>query len=285
MNNIKLDILLKQFLNEDIGYKDITSEAIFSSDDFGTGQFLVKENGILAGLKIIKSCYLILDSNIDVKFHAKDGDVVAPGDIIATVSGPIIPLLSGERVILNILQRMSAISTTTKKIIDLLNDPNIRVCDTRKTTPGLKMLEKYAVRCGGGYNHRYGLDDAVMIKDNHIAHSGSITKAVTKVKNEVGHMVKIEVETETKEEVIEAIKVGVDAILLDNCTAEKAMEYCAIIPDNIITEVSGGINMENISEYRNTGVNYISLGMLTHSVKSLDITFNLLGGKKYETKY
>ncbi len=282
MNDIKLKILLQQFFNEDIGDKDITSETIFSSNDEGIGQFLMKENGIIAGLQIIETGYSLLDSSINVEFHVKDGDKVIAGDILATVTGPIIPLLSGERVILNLVQRMSAIATNTRKITDLLADSHTKICDTRKTTPGLRMLEKYAVRCGGGFNHRFGLYDGILIKDNHIAYSGNITKAINRAKEQLGHMVKIEVETETEKEVIEAVNAGADIILLDNCTPEEVKKYCAIIPSNIITEVSGGINMDNITNYRHTGVDYISLGMLTHSVKALDITFNIHGGRKYE---
>ncbi|MGD9677427.1 MAG: carboxylating nicotinate-nucleotide diphosphorylase [Vulcanibacillus sp.] len=283
MNNIKLRMLLQQFFNEDIGDRDITSESIFSPEDKSSGQFLMKENGVIAGLTIIKDGYSLFDPNIEVIFYAKDGDVLKAGDVIATVTGSITSLLSGERVILNLLQRLSAIATTTKKAIDLLANPEIKVCDTRKTTPGLRMLEKYAVRCGGGYNHRFGLYDAVLIKDNHIAFSGSITQAINNVKSQVGQMVKIEVEVESKEEVLEAVACKADVILFDNCTPNQIKEFTKDVPNYIITEASGGITLDNISDYRYTGVNYLSMGVLTHSIRSLDISFNLVGGKKYES--
>jgi nicotinate-nucleotide pyrophosphorylase (carboxylating) len=283
MNKVALTEQLKRFLNEDIGYLDVTSSAIFTESDEGTGEFVAKADGILAGAEIIQLGYHLLDPDIKVELPAQDGDHVSAQQVIAKVSGKVIPLLSGERVILNLVQRLSGIATTTTQIIELLADPTIRICDTRKTTPGLRMLEKYAVRTGGGYNHRYGLDDAVLIKDNHIAHAGSITAAVERVRAKYGHMLKIEVETENLEQVREAINVRVDVIMLDNCSPEEAKIYTALIPPEIITELSGGINTGNIADYRGCGVNYISLGMLTHSVKALDISFNLAGGNKYGT--
>jgi len=280
MNHIKLKMLLQQLFVEDIGERDITSESIFALDSMGCGHFLVKKNGIISGLQIIKEGYSLFDPTIEVTFHAKDGDEVKAGDIIATVCGPIAYLLSGERVILNLLQRMSGIATITNQAIKTLDSNHTRICDTRKTTPGLRMLEKYAVRSGGGYNHRLGLYDGVMLKDNHIAYIGSIKEAVRKTREQLGHMVKIEVETESKEEVFEAIEAGADIILFDNSSPEQVKEYVSIVPKSIITEASGGINLDNLAAYGDTGVDYISLGMLTHSVNALDISFNILGGKK-----
>jgi nicotinate-nucleotide pyrophosphorylase (carboxylating) len=184
-------------------------------------------------------------------------------------------LLTGERVILNLLQRMSGIATLTHRAVTILNNSHTRICDTRKTTPGLRMLEKYAVVCGGGYNHRFGLYDGVMIKDNHIAFCGSITKAVQAVREKLGHMVKIEVETETKEQVLEAVRAGADVIMFDNRTPDEVREFVSLVPKPIITEASGGITLENLAEYGTTGVDYISLGMLTHSATALDISFHL----------
>ena len=281
MNKLELTALIKRALDEDIGEQDVTSGAIFTETDHASGQFLMKADGILAGTEIIELAYHLLDQTIEVELLAKNGEQVAYGQVIAEVRGPVIPLLSGERVILNLLQRLSAIATTTAEIVEILADPTIRVCDTRKTTPGLRMLEKYAVRVGGGYNHRFGLYDAVLIKDNHIAHAGSITEAVKRVRAKYGHTLRVEVETENMAEVQEAIKSGVDVIMLDNCTPEAAKLYTAIIPPEIKSELSGGINRNNIAKYRGTGVDYISLGMLTHSVTALDISFNLAGGVKY----
>lgn len=280
MNPIKLKTLLQQLFVEDLGERDVTSESIFSVDSTGCGQFLVKQDGIIAGIEIIKEAYSLFDPSIEVKLYVKDGDEVKAGDIIATVCGPISYLLSGERVILNLLQRMSGIATMTNKAVKTLNSTHTRICDTRKTTPGLRMLEKHAVRCGGGFNHRLGLYDGVMLKDNHIAHVGSIKEAVKKVKEQLGHMVKIEVEIESKEELLEAIEAKADIILIDNRTPEEVKEYVSLVPESIITEASGGINFDTLAQYGDTGVDYISLGMLTHSVSALDISFNILGGKK-----
>ena len=275
MNKLKLQHMLQQFFLEDLGERDVTSETIFLPNQRAKGHFLVKEEGVLAGIDIISAGYRLLDPTIEVVAYKQDGEKIRKGDIIASVSGPIIPLLTGERVILNLLQRMSGIATLTNRAVTLLNSEHTRICDTRKTTPGLRMLEKYAVTCGGGYNHRFGLYDAIMIKDNHIAYCGSITKAVESVRAKVGHMVKIEVETETKEQVVEAVAAEADVIMFDNRSPEEIRELVKLVPKPIITEASGGITLENIEQYRNTGVDYISLGMLTHSVKALDISFNI----------
>jgi nicotinate-nucleotide pyrophosphorylase (carboxylating) len=275
MNKLKLQQMLQQFFLEDIGERDITSETIFSSAQKAKGYFLVKEDGVLAGIELISIGYHLLDGAIEVTMFKQDGEAVKKGEIIAAVSGPIVPLLTGERVILNLLQRMSGIATLTNRAVALLNSDHTRICDTRKTTPGLRMLEKYAVTCGGGYNHRLGLYDGVMIKDNHIAFCGSIMKAVKAVREKVGHMVKIEVETETREQVLEAVAAGADVIMFDNRSPEEIREFVKLVPKPIITEASGGITLENIAEYGDTGVDYISLGMLTHSVKGLDISFNI----------
>lgn len=280
MNLIKAKKLIKNFLDEDIFTGDISAESIFDENQIGKGFFLAKDDGILCGSLIIGLTYNVYGADVSVKLLKKDGDKISKNDIIAEVEGPIKALLSCERVILNLMQRMSGISTAAKKAVELLNDENIRICDTRKTTPGLRIFEKYAVKCGGGYNHRYGLYDAVMLKDNHIAFAGGITNAVNIVKNSVGHMVKIEVETETEEEVLEAVNSGADVIMFDNRKPEELKKLCSLVPDNIITEASGGISLKNIAEFAGTGVNYISLGALTHSVIPIDISFNSMEGKK-----
>lgn len=226
----------------------------------------------MCGSELIQLTYSLLDPSIKVVSYKNDGDELKRGEKIATVSGPIRHILTGERLALNLMQRLSGIATITKKAVDMLNSSHTRICDTRKTTPGLRMFEKYAVTCGGGMNHRTGLYDGVMIKDNHIAFAGSITKAVDLVKQKLGHMVKIEVETETKEQVIEAIEAGADIIMFDNRTAEEVTELQTVVPNYITTEASGNITLQNLASYRNTGVDYISLGFITHSVKSLDIS-------------
>jgi nicotinate-nucleotide pyrophosphorylase (carboxylating) len=281
MNHIKLVQMLQQFYIEDIGEGDVTSESIFPRSMIGEGNFIVKDNGVLAGIELISAGYSLLDSSIIVQLLKKDGELVEKGETIATVKGPMGQLLTGERVILNLLQRMSGIATLTNQAVTMLDSRHTRICDTRKTTPGLRMLEKYAVTCGGGYNHRFGLYDGVMIKDNHIAFSGSITKAVEGVREKLGHMVKIEVETETKEQVLEAIAAKVDVIMFDNRSPEEVKEFVQLVPEGIKTEASGGITLGVLSDYRDTGVDYISLGALTHSVKALDISFNV--GTKGET--
>jgi len=275
MNRLKLQQMLQQFFLEDIGERDLTSETIFSANNKAKGYFLVKEEGVLSGIDIITVGYGLLDPTVETVIYKQDGERVHKGDVIAAVSGPIIPLLTGERVILNLLQRMSGIATLTSRAVALLNSQHTRVCDTRKTTPGLRMLEKYAVTCGGGFNHRLGLYDAVMIKDNHIAFCGSITQAVQSARAKLGHMVKIEVETETKEQVLEAVTAGADVIMFDNRTPDEVREFVKLVEKPILTEASGGITLENIAHYGDTGVDYISLGMLTHSAKSLDISFNI----------
>ncbi|GAA0309296.1 nicotinate-nucleotide pyrophosphorylase (carboxylating) [Gracilibacillus halotolerans] len=272
MNSLQLKEKLKAFFKEDIGNGDISSEFIFNKGTKGKISFLAKEDGIFCGKDIIKTGYQLLESEIQVKEFVEDGDKIRKGDHIAEVSGSVPALLLGERVILNLLQRLSGIATLTNQAVTVLDDDHTRICDTRKTTPGLRMLEKYAVRCGGGYNHRFGLYDAVMLKDNHLTFAGSLQQAVHRVRKQVGHTVKIEVEVETKDQVREAVDSGADIIMFDNCSPELVKEFQQLVPAHILTEASGGIQLDNLATYRNTGVDYISLGFLTHSVPSLDIS-------------
>lgn len=269
---------LTQFLKEDIGAGDLTSEAIFTEKEQGTAVFYAKEAGILAGTTIIEEAYRILDPELEVKLLKDDREAVQPSEEIAVVTGSVRSILTGERVILNLLQRMSGIATITRKAVSQLNSSHTKICDTRKTTPGLRVFEKYAVTCGGGYNHRKGLFDGVMIKDNHIAACGSIRKAVQHVREQLGPMVKIEVETESEQEVIEAVEANADIIMFDNRSPEEIQAFIKHVPASIVTEASGGITMENLPAYRQTGVDYISLGFLTHSAPSLDISL-LMGGE------
>ncbi|MEX0723046.1 MAG: carboxylating nicotinate-nucleotide diphosphorylase [Gracilimonas sp.] len=275
MNQLELTKILRNAFAEDIGMGDLTSESIFSENDTGRGIYTVKTAGVLSGLEAIKTGYKLLDPSIKVTLHKNDGDLVEKGDDIAEVHGPVRKLLTGERVILNLIQHLSGIATSTREVINLLDDPSITITDTRKTLPGLRSLQKYAVRCGGGKNHRFRLDDGVMIKDNHIKATGSIKGAVEMARKRIGHMVKIEVETETKEQVLEAVSANADVIMLDNRSAEEVKDLVKVIPDEVVVEVSGGINPQNISSYKNCGADVISLGWLTHSVKALDISFNL----------
>ena len=270
----ELKRVLKTGFREDFGFGDLTSNAL-ESDELVKGAFICKKDGFLSGVNAISTGYGLLDESINVTLLKSDGDPLKAGDLIAKVEGPAKTLLSGERVILNILQHLSGIATKTAEAVAALDGSETRICDTRKTLPGIRALQKYAVRCGGGFNHRMRLDDGVMIKDNHIAAIGSITQAVKAVRSTVGLMVKVEVECETEEQVKEAVEAGADIIMLDNKTPEQASELIKLIPDSIIVELSGGITVETAGNYKNCGADYISLGSLTHSVTALDISFIL----------
>lgn len=271
MNKLRLRLQLEQFFLEDIGDRDVTSQ-IFGSSQLGEINFIAKESGVFCGEEIIRTGYPILDLELRYDIFVCDGEKIEKGQVLATVWGPVDSLLKGERVILNLVQRMSGIATKTREAVEILNSDHTKICDTRKTTPGLRMLEKYAVRCGGGQNHRYGLYDGAMLKDNHIAFAGSIAGAVAEVREKAGHMVKVEVETETKEMVLEAAAAKADVIMFDNRTPEEIKEWIGLVPEGIVTEASGGITMDSLASYSDTGVDYISLGFLTHSVAALDIS-------------
>lgn len=266
---------IQQFLIEDIGTNDLSASSIFSESEKGNASFLAKGSGIISGLRIIPETYRLLDPSIEIHLLKQDGDKVVSGDTIATVNGSVKHILMGERVILNLLQRMSGIATKTNEAVQRLGSSHIRICDTRKTVPGLRIFDKYAVTCGGGVNHRFGLYDGVMIKDNHITFCGSIEKAVAKVRKKLGPMVKIEVETESEADVIAAVKSDCDIIMFDNQTPDTIKNWQKHVPQTIVTEASGNITFENLASYHDTEVDFISLGFLTHSVTSLDIS---LGG-------
>ncbi|EAF3983925.1 TPA_asm: nicotinate-nucleotide diphosphorylase (carboxylating) [Listeria monocytogenes] len=280
MNSILMNQAIQAFLLEDIGQHDISAETVFPRDTMGEGVFLAKETGILCGISIPPKVYELLGGNIQFEAYKKDGDWIQKGDIISAVTAPVRTLLSGERVILNLMQRMSGIASQTNFAVKQLDDSAIRICDTRKTAPGLRAFDKYAVQTGGGFNHRNGLYDGVMLKDNHIAFSGGITSAVSTVREKLGHMVKIEVETETAEQVKEAVQAGADIIMFDNRTPEEIKQLVKLVPPHITTEISGNVTLENIHRYKGSGANYLSLGSLTHSVRAFDISFNSKGGIK-----
>ena len=277
MIGLKVRKDLEQFFIEDMGTSDLSSELLFPSDEQSEAQFIAKESGVFCGREVIEIGFRMLDETSRVEIYVTDGDLVQSGDVIASVKGNVRAVLTGERVILNMIQRMSGVATMTARAVEFLDDASIRVCDTRKTTPGLRMYEKYAVRCGGGFNHRITLDGGVMLKDNHIAQFGSIEKAVSHVKKRLGHMTKIEVETSTEEEVREAVKAQADVIMFDNCSPKEVAAYAKLVPYPLISEASGGITLDNLATYRHTGVKMISLGCLTHSVKSLDISVRMKG--------
>ncbi|MED4610809.1 carboxylating nicotinate-nucleotide diphosphorylase [Bacillus subtilis] len=274
MNHLQLKKLLNHFFLEDIGTGDLTSQSIFGEQSC-EAEIVAKSEGIFAGAAIIKEGFSLLDENVQIILHKKDGDMLHKGEVIAELHGPAAVLLSGERVVLNLIQRLSGIATMTREAVRCLDDEQIKICDTRKTTPGLRMLEKYAVRAGGGYNHRFGLYDGIMIKDNHIAACGSILEACKKARQAAGHMVNIEVEIETEGQLREAIAAGADVIMFDNCPPDTVRHFAKLTPDHIKTEASGGITLESLPAFKGTGVNYISLGFLTHSVKSLDISMDV----------
>jgi len=274
--SIPLRNCLQTGFEEDFGFGDLTSQSVLP-DVITNGEFIAKADGVISGVGAISLGYHMLDPAIIVEDSVKDGDVVKKGEKLAGVKGPVRSLLTGERVILNILQHLCGIATKTSIAVAELGESPTRVCDTRKTLPGLRALQKYAVRCGGGFNHRMRLDDGVMIKDNHITAAGSITKAVQLARKQTGLMVKVEVECETAEQVKEAVEAGADIIMLDNQTPESATEFCKMIPDNIIVELSGGITPETIGNFKDCGAHYISLGSVTHSVTALDISFVLKG--------
>ncbi len=280
MNKLQAKKLIESFLIEDVGSGDLSAELVFGNDTVGKGVFLAKDDGIVCGTELIALTYSVYGGDIKVELLKKDGDTVKKGENIAVVEGSAAVLLSCERIILNLMQLMSGIATHTKKMVDALDDPSIRICDTRKTHPGLRLFEKYAVRCGGGYNHRYALYDGVMLKDNHIAFAGGIDKAVALVKSQIGHMVKVEVETETEEQVIQAVNAGADVIMFDNRTPEQIKHLRTLVPKHIITEASGGININSIGSFKGCGVDYISVGSLTNGSKPLDISFNSTEGVK-----
>lgn len=272
MNIIKLKAMLTNFFNEDIGDGDLSSEAIFSPEEQGSFTFYAKDNGIFCGAEIIEIGFPLLDPNLHVHIFKKDGEPISKGDRLATIEGSLRSLLTGERVILNLVQRMSGIATKANQAVAQTLGTNAHICDTRKTMPGLRMLDKYAVRIGGAYNHRNGLYDAIMLKDNHIAFAGSITKAVKAARSKIGHTVKIEVEIETKEQLLEAVQAGADIIMFDNRTPVEIRDWISLVPSHIATEASGNITIDNLRAYAETGVQWISLGALTHSVPAFDIS-------------
>lgn len=272
MNSIKLESMLKQFFNEDIGDGDLSSEYLFSPLDQGSFSFYAKQDGIFCGAEIIERGFRLLDSTLKITLDKQDGAFVKAGESLAVIEGSLQKLLTGERVILNLIQRMSAIATAAHEAVMLTAGTKAKICDTRKTIPGLRMLDKYAVRTGGAFNHRSGLYDCIMLKDNHIAFAGSITKAVETARKKIGHTTKIEVEIETQAQLQEAIAAGVDIIMFDNRTPEEIKSWLKQVPGHIATEASGGITLKNLRAYAESGIQWISLGALTHSVQAFDIS-------------
>ena len=272
-----LDKILLNALEEDLGNGDITTLSVIPPENVAHGRYIAKESGILCGVGIAARVYELIDTSVKFTAHCKDGDYVEKGTIIAEVEGPAVTLLSGERVGLNLMQRLSGIATRTSEAVKAVAGTNAKVTDTRKTTPGIRVLEKYAVRVGGGSNHRFNLADGVLIKDNHIAAAGSITKAVEMARKNAHHMLKIEVEIETFEQLDEALAAGADIIMLDNMNEVDMEKAVKIINGRAISEASGNMGERDLSKVAKTGVDLISIGALTHSVYSMDISlkFNL----------
>ena len=280
MNEITMkmqaDQLIRMALQEDITSEDVSTNAVMPTATKGTVDLIAKEDGVVAGLDIYARVFTILDEKTEIDFHCKDGDEVKKGDLMATVTGDIRVLLSGERVALNYLQRMSGIATYTRQVAKLLEGSNVTLLDTRKTTPNCRVFEKYAVRVGGGCNHRYNLSDGVLLKDNHIGAAGSVTKAVQMAKAYAPFVRKIEIEVETLDQVKEAVEAGADIIMLDNITPEVMKQAVELIDGRAQTECSGNITKENIQKIREIGVDFVSSGALTHSAPILDISMKNL---------
>ena len=274
--NILIDKIIEQALLEDIGTGDITTESIIPSNLEAKGIIKTSENGVVAGLYIACLVFKKLDSKIIFQEKIKDGTKVARNKVLAEITGPARIILKGERVALNFLQRMSGIATITSKFCQQVKDLPVRIVDTRKTTPGLRILEKYAVRMGGGYNHRFGLYDAVLIKDNHIAVAGGIKSAVNSIRKQISHMIKIEVEVENLSQLQEALEMKVDIIMLDNMDLNTMKKAVKTVKGKALIEASGGVTLEKVRKIAQTGVDLISIGVLTHSVKSLDISMEIV---------
>lgn len=275
MNWSLYDDFIKSTLIEDGAYDDITVNSIISQDNKSTVDIISKEDGIIAGTELFKRVFLVF-GGADASFSVTDGDKVSAGDIIGSVHGYTTSILSGERTALNLLQRLSGVATITHKLSAMLENTGVKLLDTRKTTPGMRAMEKYAVRVGGGHNHRFGLSDGILIKDNHIAAAGSIKKAVELAKANCSFVRKIEVETETLSEVEDAIEAKADIIMLDNMDSLNIKKAVNLIAGRAIIEVSGNITMDNIKTKAIKGVDYISCGMITHSYKALDLSMKNL---------
>ncbi|GAB6179163.1 carboxylating nicotinate-nucleotide diphosphorylase [Desulfotomaculum defluvii] len=275
LNLFELNKLIETSLAEDIGTGDITTNSIVPLEYNTKGIIFVKEPGVVAGIPVAEAVFRYLAPEISFTPQVMDGALLAPGEVIAEVEGDARAILTGERLALNFLQRMSGIASRTASLVEKIKLYPVRVVDTRKTTPGLRMLEKYAVRIGGGFNHRFGLYDAVLIKDNHIKVAGGITKAILVARQNVPHTVKIEVEVESLDGVTEALEARADIIMLDNMDYAIMREAVKMIDGRALVEASGGINEETIVSVAKTGVDLISVGALTHSIKSLDISLDI----------
>ncbi len=273
---LNVDPLILSALREDITSDDVSTNSVMPYAQTGEAELICKQDGVLCGLQVFERVFTLLDQEVKTEFFAADGDLITNGQLIAKVRGDIRTLLCGERTALNYLQRMSGIATYTHAVASLLEGTNIRLLDTRKTSPNNRIFEKYAVRTGGGNNHRYNLSDGVLLKDNHIGAAGSVKKAVRMAKEYAPFVRKIEVEVETMEMVNEAVEAGADIIMLDNMTREQVKEAIVLIAGRAEVEVSGNVTKENIEKLKDLGINYISSGALTHSAPILDLSLKNL---------
>lgn len=273
---LNADELIKMALREDISNEDVSTASVMPEYTLGSVQLICKQDGIICGLYVFERTFKILDENTQVTFYAKDGDEVKKGQLIAEITGDIRVLLSGERTALNYLQRMSGVATYTHQMASLLKGSKTRLLDTRKTTPNMRIFEKYAVKVGGGENHRYNLSDGILLKDNHIGAAGGVKEAVLMAKKYASFVRKIEVETETLEQVAEALEAGADIIMLDNMSKEDMKAAVKMINGRALTECSGNVTRENIANIIDTGVDFVSSGALTHSAPILDLSLKNL---------
>lgn len=270
-----IDDLIKRAIQEDINYIDVTSDYLLDDDAVTDARFVSKDHGVLCGIEIAMRVFTLLDDSIEYTLYKKDGDIVEKGDLICTMHGSTKSLLKGERTALNLVQHMSGIATATHRCVELVKGTNATIACTRKTLPGLRPIQKYAVVVGGGRNHRYNLSDAAMLKDNHIDAYGGIIPAVQALRSKTGHMVQIEVETRNLEELQQALDAGVNVIMLDNMDYDTMREAVKITNGRAKLEASGNVTLENIAQVAQTGVDIISLGALTHSVKCFDISMKI----------
>lgn len=273
---VNIDDLILMALKEDISSEDITTNSVMREKKFGTVQLICKQDGVIAGLEIFKRVFELLDRETVTKLYFKDGDKVKKGDLLGEVEGDIRVLLSGERTALNYLQRMSGIATYTNNMVKLLEGSSVKLLDTRKTTPNMRIFEKYAVKVGGGNNHRYNLSDGILLKDNHIDAAGGVANAIKMAKEYAPFVRKIEVEVENLDMLKEALEAGADIIMLDNMTPEMMKEAVKLTRGKAVTECSGNITKENIQTIIDTGVDYVSSGALTHSAPILDVSLKNL---------
>jgi nicotinate-nucleotide pyrophosphorylase (carboxylating) len=275
-NQFQIDDIIKRALDEDLGAGDITTGAIVDPRVKGKAVLLAKEDFVLAGSRVFARVFELLEPEVVYRLYFQDGDKVTTQKIIGEVSGTIAVLLKGERTALNFVQRMSGIATLTRRYVDKIGKNKAKIVDTRKTVPGLRLLDKYAVHAGGGYNHRRGLFDGILIKDNHIVAAGSITRAVESAKQHAPHTLKIEVEVQRLDQIEEAITAGADIVLLDNMNLEQLKNAVQMVRQRVLLEASGGVNLNTVESIAATGVDIISVGALTHSVKAVDISLELL---------